>query len=122
MLRRDWDAAKLWQRAEMLEAQRADDDEAAAFLAQLRTACRDSYITAEAANAADGAEAELIQEALRAADAADAAKEEAIAAQLAADAAFAAQLAADDEGAAGAEDSAVMCGICYDKAEFNNSA
>jgi hypothetical protein len=102
--------------------ERAVDDEAATFLAQLETARRDSYITAEAANAADGVEAELIQEALRAADAADAAKEEAIAAQLATDAAFAAQLAADDVGAAEAEDSdvgaaqaedsTVMCPIC----------
>ena len=102
----------------MLEAQRADNDEAAAFLARLETARRDSYITPEAANAADCAEAELIQDVLRAADAADATEEEAIAAQLAADAAFAAQRAADDAEAAEAEDSAVTCGICFDEAEL----
>ena len=99
-LRRDWDVVERCQRAERLEAQRAIDDEAATFIAQRETAYRDSYVTVEAANTADGAEAELFQDALNAADAADAAEKEAIAAQLVTDAAFAAQLAAGDEGAA----------------------
>ena len=90
--------------------ERAVDDEAATFLAQMETARRDSCITAASLliqhrhHDPNGVEAELIQEAMRAADAA---KEETIAAQVATDAAFAAQLAADDVGAAESEDSLV---------------
>ena len=90
--------------------ERAVDDEAARFLAQMETARHDSCISAASLlirhrhHDPNGVEAELIQEALRAADAA---KEEAMAAQVATDAAFAAQLAADDVGAAGSKDSLV---------------
>ena len=106
----------------MFEAQRADDEEAAASLAQLDTARRDSFITLEAANVADGAKAELVQDALRAAQAAE---EEASARATAA--AIAAQLAADDaeclrraavKEAEEAEDSAVACGVCLEEREL----
>ena len=89
---------------------------------ELETARRDSFITLEAADAADGAEAELIQDALRAADAAE---EEASARATAA--AIAAQLAADDaeclrraavKEAEEAKDSAVTCGVCFEEGEL----
>jgi hypothetical protein len=90
--------------------ERAVDDQDARFHAQMETARRDSCISAASLlirhshHDPNGVEAELIQEAVRTADAA---KEEAIAAQVDTDAAFAAQLAADDVGAAESEDSLV---------------
>ena len=90
--------------------ERAVDDQDARFHAQMETARHDSCISAASLlirhshHDPNGVEAELIQEAVRTADAA---KEEAIAAQVDTDAAFAAQLAADDLGAAGSKDSLV---------------
>ena len=114
---RDWDEAELWQRAQMLEAQRADDEEAAVFCAQLDAARRDSFITPEAANAA---EAEMVQDAVRAADKAEEASGvEALRAALAtiaaltvADAAEAAAAAA--EAAAEAATAEAACLICLE--------
>ena len=86
--------------------ERAVDEADARFHAQMETARHDSCISAASLlirhshHDPNGVEAELIQEAVRTADAA---KEEAIAAQVDTDAAFAAQLAADDVGAAESE-------------------
>jgi len=117
-LQRDWGLAECWQRSERLVAQRAVDSEAAIFLEQRETAYRNSCVAEGSAHTADGAEAELCQDALNAVNAADAAEKEAIAAQLVSDAAFATQLAAGEGAAAEAEDSTIVCTICCSEAEL----
>ena len=66
--RRDWDRAKREQRAAEHLRQAAEDAEAAAFRAELDAALRVSLVTVGgAAGAGDVAEAEMVQDALRAA-------------------------------------------------------
>ena len=101
----------------MLEAQRAEHEEAAAFCAQLDAARRNSFITPEAANAAEAAEAEMVEDAVRAADGAEAeanarATLATIAALTAADAAEAAAAPAEAAAEAAAEEA--TCPICLE--------
>jgi hypothetical protein len=117
-LRRDWDAAEDWQRAEMLEVQHAADEEAAVYLAELNTVLRNSLVASGGvAGAAEAAEAEMVEDAVRAAEGAEAeanarATLATIAALTAADAAEAA--AAPAEAAAEAAAAEAACPICLE--------